>query len=62
MSRFSAIRSAPSRRAIPIARPHELIDELLPVSDEFRTFWARHDVRLPASATTSSTPNSGRST
>jgi transcriptional regulator with XRE-family HTH domain len=31
------------------ARPHELIDELLTVSDDFRTFWARQDVRLPAS-------------
>jgi hypothetical protein len=32
------------------ARPHELIDELLTVSEDFRrTFWARHAVRLPAS-------------
>jgi transcriptional regulator with XRE-family HTH domain len=31
------------------ARPRELIDKLLTVSDDFRTFWARHDVRLPAS-------------
>jgi transcriptional regulator with XRE-family HTH domain len=31
------------------ARPRELIDELLTVSYEFRTCWARHDVRLPAS-------------
>jgi transcriptional regulator with XRE-family HTH domain len=31
------------------ARPQELINELLSVSDDFRTFWARHDVRLPAS-------------
>ena len=31
------------------ARPRELIDELLSVSDDFRRFWARHDVRLPAS-------------
>jgi transcriptional regulator with XRE-family HTH domain len=31
------------------ARPRELIDELLTGSDDFRTFWARHDVRLPAS-------------
>lgn len=31
------------------ARPRELIDELLAASTEFRTCWARHDVRLPAS-------------
>ncbi len=31
------------------ARPRELIDELLTASDDFRRFWARHDVRLPAS-------------
>jgi transcriptional regulator with XRE-family HTH domain len=31
------------------AGPRELIDELLTVSDDFRTFWARQDVRLPAS-------------
>ena len=31
------------------ARARELIDELLTVSDAFRAFWARHDVRLPAS-------------
>ncbi len=31
------------------ARPRELIDELLTASDDFRAYWARHDVRLPAS-------------
>jgi len=31
------------------SRPRELIDELLTISDDFRTYWELHDVRLPAS-------------
>lgn len=31
------------------SRPVELIDEMLSISTEFRTVWAQHDVRLPAS-------------
>jgi transcriptional regulator with XRE-family HTH domain len=30
------------------AAPAELVEEMLERSEEFRTFWAEHDVRLPA--------------